>query len=116
MTHSAIARSDLAAPPLRGITGGTAGAQRRSRSTTAIQALNLFNSPFVVERSQQFAKRVAAERPGTIEGQIERVFQLAVGHGPTAAQRDAAVRVAEEHGVETVCRVVLNSSEFLMVP
>ena len=89
---------------------------RRSRSTTAIQALNLFNSPFVVERSRQFAARVAAERPGTISGQIERIFQLAVGHGPTAAQRDAAVRVAEEHGVETVCRVVLNSSEFLMVP
>lgn len=89
---------------------------RRSRSTTAIQALNLFNSPFVIERAEKFAERVIREVPGDLSMQVERAFQLAVGHAPAPEQLQRVVQVAESHGFGVVCRVLLNSSEFLMIP
>jgi hypothetical protein len=89
---------------------------RRSRSTTAIQALNLFNSPFVIERAEKFAERVIRDVPGNVSGQTERVFELAIGHVPAPEQLSQAVQVAEKHGLAVVCRVVLNSSAFLVIP
>jgi len=98
---------------------------RRRQSTTPIQALNLFNSPFTIEESQAFAARIEAELakepPSTADAepvrrQIDRAFQLAYARSPDAVEASSAEAVVREHGLPTLCRVIFNSNEFLFVP
>jgi hypothetical protein len=76
---------------------------------------NLFNSPFTQVLSSQFAERVHAETGADVTDQINRVYELALGHEPNESELEACLAVAEEHGLETVCRVVFNSNEFLFI-
>ncbi len=89
---------------------------KRSRSTTAIQALNLFNSPFLLERAEKFAERVKGERPASTNEQVRRAFTLVLGRGPTKTEQTAAMQTVEAHGLATLCRVLFNSNEFLFLP
>ena len=88
----------------------------RGQSTTAIQALNLFNSELIHRRAIAFARRVTSELPNDIERQIERVYQLALGRIPTDTERASTTMVVREHGLETLCRVIFNCNEFLFMP
>ena len=89
---------------------------RRDRSTTAIQALNLFNSPFVARRAELFAARVEREATSDAEARVERAFALALGRSPSAVEREASVKAVDAAGLATLCRVLLNSNEFLFLP
>ena len=98
---------------------------RRRQSTTPIQALNLFNSPFTIQESQAFAARieadVAKESSSTADAEavrrkIDRAFQLAYDRSPDAVEASGAAAVVREHGLPTLCRVIFNSNEFLFVP
>jgi mono/diheme cytochrome c family protein len=88
----------------------------RSQSTTAIQALNLFNSPFVADRAEKFSSRVNAIAGSDPDRQVSIAFELAVGRTPTAIERQASVAVVNQHGLATLCRVLFNSNEFLFMP
>ena len=50
---------------------------RRSESTTAVQALSLFNSDFVADRAKAFADRVKQSSPTNVEEQVTKAFALA---------------------------------------
>ncbi|HET6425507.1 MAG TPA: DUF1553 domain-containing protein [Planctomycetaceae bacterium] len=89
---------------------------KRSRSTTAIQALNLFNSPFVIDRAEQFAARVMREKPSSSTEQVQRAFALALARPPSSSEQAVAVSSIENHGLVTLCRVLINSNEFLFLP
>ncbi len=89
---------------------------RRSQSTTAIQALNLFNSPFVISQADAFADRVRRDSGGSIDRQITLAFRLALGRAPREDERASVTEVVEQHGLATLCRVLLNCNEFLFVP
>ncbi|MBI1840920.1 MAG: DUF1553 domain-containing protein [Verrucomicrobia bacterium] len=93
-------------------------APRRRQSTTPIQALNLFNSRFTLSEAEAFASRAKREsRPGATHDEwIERAYQIALGRKPDSTELKSARLVAQEHGLSTVCRVLLNSSEFLFIP
>ncbi|MEQ9411843.1 MAG: DUF1553 domain-containing protein [Fuerstiella sp.] len=89
---------------------------RRSQSTTAIQALNLFNSPFVIDQSQHFAERVRSGGNDKVDEQVEAAFRLAVGRSPTPHEKTAAAEAVNTYGLPTLCRALFNSSEFLFLP
>jgi hypothetical protein len=90
---------------------------RRSRAITATQALNLFNSKFVIDQSAAFAARVRSEVGGEDQGaRITRAFQLAFGRNPTASERASAAGAVNEHGLATLCRALFNSNEFIFMP
>ncbi len=89
---------------------------RRGRSTTAIQALNLFNSPFVNDRAEKFAARVVAAGAKSPEAQVDSAFEISLGRKPSETEKIAAEAVVREHGLATLCRVLFNSSEFLFIP
>ncbi|MCH7729304.1 MAG: DUF1553 domain-containing protein, partial [Planctomycetes bacterium] len=89
---------------------------KRSRSTTAIQALNLFNSRFVADQAEAFAARVKSETKDSIDQQIDRAFLLITGRLPTDVERAASVSAIAEHGLAVLCRVLFNSNEFLFLP
>ncbi|NQV25829.1 MAG: DUF1553 domain-containing protein [Rhodopirellula sp.] len=88
----------------------------RTQSTTAIQALNLFNSQFVADRAAQLAERIHGEHPNDSKQQIVRAFELTFGRTPTSVELSASASVVTDHGVATLCRVLFNSSEFLFIP
>jgi hypothetical protein len=89
---------------------------RRSQSTTALQALNLFNSGFVADRANAFAARVKQSSAGEVEDQVAKAFELALGRGPDAVELAASAEVVRVHGLEPLCRVLFNGNEFLFIP
>lgn len=95
---------------------GTRSVPKRSRSTTPIQALNLFNDEFILAQSQQLAERLKREVGTTPLDQVSRAFQLAYGRQPDRVESEACVKHIETHGLATLCRVLFNSNEFLFMP
>jgi mono/diheme cytochrome c family protein len=91
-------------------------APRRTRSTTPLQALNLFNSNFVQQQAGILAQRVHGEVGDDPHKQVRRVFELALGRMPNAREEAACVPVVQQHGLRTLCRVVFNMNEFLFLP
>ena len=89
---------------------------RRKQSTTAIQALNLFNSPFVNDQAANFADRVKKKSGDNVDKQVTHAFQLAFGRDPRPIEAKAAIASARTHGLPTLCRVLFNSNEFLFLP
>ena len=88
----------------------------RTQSTTAIQALNLFNSPFVADRARKLAARIEPDHPNDSSSQVRRAFQLAFGRTPSAIELSKSTDVVDKHGLATLCRVLFNSNEFLFIP
>lgn len=88
----------------------------RTQSTTAIQALNLFNSPFVVARAEKLAQRIRNEIPDQPQQQIERAYWLTLGRPPSELELAASETMVNQHGLALLGRVLFNSSEFLFIP
>ena len=47
---------------------------------------------------------------------ITRAFGLVLGRAPTATERAAAETVVARHGLRALCRALLNTNEFLVLP
>ena len=91
-------------------------APRRNASTTALQALNLLNSRFVLDQSHRFADRLARETGPDPARQADRAFRLAFGRAPTDEEGQAAMNLIRRHGAPALCRALFNANEFLYVP
>jgi hypothetical protein len=87
-------------------------APKRGRSITPLQALNLLNSPFVIQQAKYLADRLEREVPGDSAGQVRRAFELAFQRQPTADELSACVAAIVDEGLLVVCRALLNSNEF----
>ena len=90
-------------------------APKRTSSITALQALNLLNSRFVLQQAQQFSSRLLRESGNDVATQVKHAFQLAYQRAPSAEELADSIQVVKEHGLESFCRAVLNSNEFLFV-
>ncbi|MEZ5942799.1 MAG: DUF1553 domain-containing protein [Planctomycetaceae bacterium] len=89
---------------------------KRSQSTTAIQALNLFNSDFVLQQAAALAARVQQESSSDAEAQVQRTFRLTLGRAPSSSELATSAEVVKEYDLATLCRVLFNSNEFLFIP
>jgi len=88
----------------------------RGRSTTPIQALNLYNSGFVLDQAGRFAERVAARAKSDDPAALaDEAFLLAFGRTCDPAERAAAADLAKGHGLASLCRALLNANEFLFL-
>ena len=90
-------------------------APRRSSSTTPLQALNLLNSPFLMEQSALFAQRLKAEAGPNLDAEVDRAFLLAFSRWPSPTERAAALSLASAQGMPLLCRALLNANEFVYV-
>jgi hypothetical protein len=88
-------------------------APRRSVTTTPLQALGLMNNAFVQRQARSFAGRVEQEAGGDPAAQVRHAYRLALGRTPSAAETGRAVALVKEHGLESLCWVLFNASEFL---
>jgi len=89
---------------------------KRSVSTTPLQALNLFNSRFVLQQSETFAERLRKEAGDDKTAQVSRVWQLAFNRLPEPKEAREAGAFAKAEGLPALCRAMLNANEFLFIP
>ena len=94
---------------------GTTTTPRRNRSTTALQALNLLNDPFLLDQSDRFAARVSKEGGDPVEGQVVLAFRLAFGREPAPTEAAAAAKLVLARGLPALCRALFNANEFVFV-
>ena len=79
---------------------------RRNVSTTALQALNLFNGHFLVDQAEAFAGRLERDAGPDAGRQATRAFQLAFARKPTEVERKAAVGLILSHDLRALCRAI----------
>ena len=89
---------------------------KRSASTTPLQALNLFNSRFILSQAEAFAARLRRDAGEDLPAQVRRAWQLAFNRAPSRAEARDAVAFARAEGTPALCRAVLNANEFLFLP
>ena len=100
----------------------------RATTTIAPQALILLNSAFMEEQSLALAQRLVQEDGARPAANVERLFRLAFGRGPTSREKGIALaylardrktaRPGEDafrHALARLCKVVLNLNELVYV-
>ena len=88
-------------------------APRRSRSTTPVQSLGLFNSRFVNRHAEFLAER--AQTMASIPLQVDLLVQQTLGRPATTDEHRLLGPLATEHGLSQAARVLMNSSEFVFL-
>lgn len=98
---------------------------QRTTTTVPQQQLFVLNSPFFLEVSQRFARRLEAKGLGTVET-IRLGWKLAYGRGPTTEEERVALEFvgneatpSENNGFgrwEQLCHALLASNELMFCP
>ncbi len=86
----------------------------RSFSASPLQALVLFNNHFVLHHCEQLAQRLQREQADPKE-QARHAFRLTLHREPSPQESAAFTNYANRHGLAAMCRVLINSNEFLFV-
>ena len=86
----------------------------RNISVTALQALAMLNDRFIIRQSEHFAERVS-RMSRDLHGQIAAAYRLALNRAPTAEETKELAAYARKHGLANLCRLILNSNEFMFV-
>ena len=85
----------------------------RVESTTAIQALTLLNSDFVMQVSRQMAKGVSAQHDSETQ-QVQELYLRLYSRYPSDTELQAATAFVEQTGeLSELCRALFSSNEFL---
>jgi hypothetical protein len=88
---------------------------KRRSTTTPLQALALMNDSFVQRQARRFAERAVREAGPDPADQVKFIHRVALGRYPSGEERTRMVAHVRDHGLESACWVILNSSEFLWV-
>jgi hypothetical protein len=86
---------------------------RRSRSNTPLQALNLFNSNFVMQQAELLAERLKGLP--TPQSQVQSAFGRFFAREPDSFELEASVAMVKKEGLVAFTRALFNTSEFLFV-
>lgn len=86
---------------------------RRSRSNTPLQALNLFNSAFVMQQAGLLAERLKVA--GDVRAQVRVAFSRFYAREPDDYEMGASVSMIEREGLVAFARALFNTSEFLFI-
>lgn len=86
---------------------------RRNVTTTPLQALSMMNGDLTNEESVFLARRIEKEAGTEKSAQVRRLYELTLGRLPDDREMTA---FRGFHGnLESLCRVMLNSNEFVYV-
>ncbi|MEZ6128878.1 MAG: PSD1 and planctomycete cytochrome C domain-containing protein [Planctomycetaceae bacterium] len=89
-------------------------APTRGFSASPLQSLVLLNNRFVLHHCRHMADR-ARKETDDLQQQIGQTVMRTWLRIPTDEERNMFHSLAEKHGLEAVCRLLLNSNEFLFV-
>jgi hypothetical protein len=90
-------------------------APSRTFSASPLQSLALLNNPFVLAHSQVTAERLTQES-SDLDSQIRSLVWLVYQREPWAAELEPLRAYATKYGLAALCRIVINSNEFLFIP
>ncbi len=86
----------------------------RASTVTPLQALSLMNNSFVLRMSDRMAERLR-RAAGDEAARIDLAYWLVYARPPGADETATVLPFVREHGLAELCRVLLNSNEFLYV-
>jgi hypothetical protein len=86
----------------------------RTESTTPLHALELLNNPFALRQYAAFGERLRAASPRLLD-QISLAFELAYSRSPSQEEAALLSAYASRHGLANLCRLIINSNEFVYV-
>ncbi len=87
--------------------------ERRSSTTTPLQALSMLNGYLVHEESERLAEKIEILAGDDPKDQIEQAFEIILGRSPDNEESSRFERF--EGSLQALCRVLFNSNEFLYV-
>lgn len=87
---------------------------RRVETLTSLQALSLLNNRFNLEMAKRFADRLQSESDQRVI-QVDRAMMLVAGRLPSDEERHELVVYANEYGLQNMCRMMFNLSEFVFL-
>lgn len=93
----------------------SAVAQKRTATTTPLQALSMLNNRVSLRLANRLAERLERERPRSVKDQVDRAYRLAFGRAPDDEENDQAERVVAQAGLAAFARALFNSNEFIYV-
>ena len=87
---------------------------KRTSSVSSLQSLALFNNNFVLHSSQWLSDRAKKEHPN-LDSQIHRLIELLWLRPPNSKEKTLFKTYAQQHGLSALCRILINSNEFLFI-
>ncbi|WP_245958245.1 DUF1553 domain-containing protein [Roseimicrobium gellanilyticum] len=85
----------------------------RLTTTTALQSLALMNNAFMLQQSRHFAERVQREAGTETSEQVTRAVELAFQRRPDSQELEGAIKLVEQQGLPSLCRLLFNANEFV---
>ncbi len=86
----------------------------RNTTLTPLQALTMRNDPFVIRQSEQFAARLEKAAP-TLPARIDLACRLIYGRNARHTEQAALASYAQRNGLANMCRMLINTNEFVFV-
>ena len=86
----------------------------RTESASPLQALALWNNGLMLKSAEHLAERAKKMAPGDANS-VAAACNLLLLRGPTAQESAEWTAYAQKHGLASLCRVLMNTSEFLYV-
>ncbi len=86
----------------------------RANSVTVQQALALWNDSFVLRMSEIWADKLQLQK-GDSSQHVTKAIVEAFCRNPQQPELDRFIRYAEKHGLANLCRLLLNTNEFIFV-
>ncbi|MBI1787798.1 MAG: DUF1553 domain-containing protein, partial [Acidobacteria bacterium] len=87
--------------------------ERRSVTTTPLQALSMMNGDLVNDEAAHLADRIAGQAGADARGRVRRAFEIVLSRPPAPDEMEKFA--AFPGGLAAACRVLLNSNEFLYI-
>ncbi|MCF7785352.1 MAG: DUF1553 domain-containing protein [Prosthecobacter sp.] len=84
----------------------------RAQTTTALQALTLSNNEFMLQQGANLVTRIENETDSRAAA-IRRAFLLCLQREPKAEEQSAATHLVAEQGLFALCRMLINTNEFV---
>ena len=86
----------------------------RAQTTTALQALTLSNNEFMLQQAANLVTRIENETDSRAAA-VRRAFQLCLQREPKPEEESAATHLVAEQGLFALCRMLINTNEFVYV-
>ena len=86
----------------------------RNASVTVQQALAMWNDAFVTHYAERFATRLESLAQ-TAEQRVTLACELALNRPPVPEEMKDFLAYADKHGLANLCRLILNSNEFMFI-
>ncbi|MBC8875668.1 MAG: DUF1553 domain-containing protein, partial [Planctomycetes bacterium] len=93
----------------------TFSAPKRAETTTPLQALTMLNHNFTLDMAAGLAERLKQEAGDDVAAQVTRAYRLCYSRLATDKEVRACQQLVDRHGLNALCRVLLNTSEMIYV-